>query len=209
MKKTLLFMIIILMLMGSVKIKAQNLEITPFVGIQFGGRFSIDTIPSVVVNLKDSMTYGVALGFYIREDAQIEFMWSRQDTKLVSGRLIPGLPSTELLDLYVDQYLFNFIFVAGDEDIPIRPFAFAGLGWTYFNPKANISGRSRIAASLGIGAKLYVNERIGLRLQGKFTPTYISTKNAIFNDPWFGYYVYPYARYIYQFEFSMGLIIRI
>ena len=207
-KRGSLLLIILLMVIGSMQIVAQRFEITPFGGIRVGGRFNLDTLPPTQLNLKDSITYGLSLGVFLTENYQVEIMWSRQDTKLFSDVEIIGFPSRELFKLYVDQWHINFMFVHGDETFRVRPFGLVGLGWTYFNPRNNLGGESRFSFALGGGVRVYASDRFGMRFQVKYNPTYITSTGSVFFDPWYGYIIVPYARYIHQWEFTFGLIIR-
>lgn len=209
MKKILLFTLVFVFVLGTFNTFAQRraaIEITPFAGYRLGGAFDVEGFDYANFDFKDGFTYGVSLGFSFHENFQVEAMWSREDSTL-RGRVI-GAPRQELFDIFVDQYHLNFLYVYGDSSMRMRPFFLAGLGVTYFNPKPDIAGETRFSFAFGGGIKLYMSERFGLRLQGKWLPTYINNKSDVFYDYWYGYFVVPIAQYMNQWEFTGGIIIR-
>jgi opacity protein-like surface antigen len=179
---------------GVATVEAGEIELSPFAGVRIGGQFVTDTTPSITLNLQDSLTYGLALGYNVTPEFHLEFMWSRQDSKLTGAGLT-------LFDMFVDQYHFNFLYVFNYTGDRIRPFFFGGLGWTYFNPRTNINGSSRFSFSFGAGVKIYLAKFLGIRLQGKYTPTYITSDDYVICYA-------SYGRYISQWEFTGGLIFR-
>jgi hypothetical protein len=193
-------MILILITVGPAVLVGE-IEISPFAGFRIGGQFTTDTTPSVNLNLEDSLTYGISLGYNVNPFFHLEFMWSRQDTRLYAVGF-------DLWDMYVDQYHFNFLYVFNHPRDRIRPYILGGLGWTYFNPRANVNGTSRFSFSFGGGAKIYMARMLGIRLQVKYTPTYITSDDYLVCDPWYGCFYMPHGRYINQWEFTGGLIFR-
>lgn len=183
-----------------------RVELTPFVGYRFSG--SIDNINSSVVNelsVRDAGTYGLNLGFYITEDTLIELLWSRQATDLRIRRQTP-LPDDEI-GLDVDHYHIGGVYVLADDDFSVRPFVSFSLGATYFAPQGK-SSETRFSMSLGGGLRWFPTEHLGLRLQARWTPTYInSTSGGYFCDP-FGCFTTTSSQYLQELDASLGLIIR-
>ncbi len=57
--------------------------------------------------------------------------------------------------------------------------------------------------------KVYPGENFGLRLEGRWTPTYITTTTAgWWCDPYWGCYLVGDSKYSHQFELNAGISIR-
>jgi hypothetical protein len=90
------------------------------------------------------------------------------------------------------------------------------LGATVLNPKPTIfedteidpSAESRFTGALGGGLQINPSEKIGLRAQVKWCPTYINSSNEIWIDWWGMPWVVPVSNYMNQWEFTGGLCFR-
>ena len=73
----------------------------------------------------------------------------------------------------------------------------------------SIGGTSRFSSTWAGGVKVNATERIGLRFEARWTPTYIkSDATGWWCDPFWGCYVVGNAQYSNQFELSGGLNFR-
>ncbi len=157
-----------------------KVEISPFVGWQFGG--SANTVGGEL-SLKDAMNYGAIVDITVRFNTQAELYYSRQDTELRRDPF--GLPKETLTDMTVQYFMAGGLMELqqGGRAIPFVSFT---LGAAYLNPKQkNIEGRTissetRFAMMLGLGAKMFMSERIGLRLQGHFNSIFMDTGGSVF-----------------------------
>lgn len=163
---------------------------------------------------KDAFSFGFTLGYFLSENAEIEFQWDRQQSKLTAG----GVNTLEIADMNVDTYHGVFSYNLGDEDDVARPFVFGGLGFTRYGSISftdfegrarSIDGQSKFSTTWGAGIKVYPGRSAGLRLGVRWTPTYIKSDAAgWWCDPWWGCYVVGNAQYSNQFEFSGGVTLR-
>ena len=73
-------------------------------------------------------------------------------------------------------------------------------------PTRNLGGvTSRFSSTWGGGLKLQTSDRVSLRLEGRWTPTFIkSDSEGWWCDPYWGCYVVADAQYANQFELSGG-----
>ena len=163
---------------------------------------------------KDSFSWGLDLGFFVNENVQVGALFSRQSSKMVIG----GTNDLEVGDWSVDNYHGVVTFNAGDSDAQVRPYVFGGagvtrygsIGFTGFNGQAReIGGETQFSTTWGAGVKIYPGKSVGLKLGGRWTPTYIkSDADGWWCDPYWGCYVTGDAQYSNQWEFSGGLSFR-
>jgi hypothetical protein len=99
----------------------------------------------------------------------------------------------------------------------MRPYVLGGAGATQFGSVAasaggqqrNIRSQTRFSTTWALGVKVFPNERAGLRVEGRWTPTYIKSDAAgWWCDPFWGCYVVGSAQYANQFELSGGITLR-
>ncbi|MHC4323539.1 MAG: hypothetical protein ACYSUX_04625, partial [Planctomycetota bacterium] len=68
---------------GGISSASQYLELTPMIGYTFGGRFDYEEGDNEeTIKISDASSYGFRLGYDLGLDSQIEFSYSRQETKL-------------------------------------------------------------------------------------------------------------------------------
>ena len=196
-------------------------EITPFVGYRTTGSFEGAVLQLSDFSITDGLAYGLSLGYRVNQMLTMEVLWSRSDSAITAR--VSGAGEQELAKVATDAIHANFLFFALNDQYRARPYFLLGLGATIANPKAtdfsdgdiNPSGQtidpssaSRFSWSLGGGVVISASERIGIKLQAKWFPTYINTTSEIWID-WWGYpWVVPVSNYMDQWEFTGGLVFR-
>jgi hypothetical protein len=198
---------------------AQKVEVSGNVGWTFSDGVSGSAILAPDGNVydrvdpKDSVSYGFTAGFLVTPQAEVGFMYGVQTSKLMLG----GTADRELGDLSISTYHGYFAYNFGEEDHPIRPFVFFGLGATSFGSvdtvlagnNVTISGETQFSATLGGGVKFFFSKNVGARVAGKLTPTYIKSDTAgWWCDPFWGCYLVGDPQYSNQFELSGGVVVR-
>jgi len=170
-------------------------EITPYIGYQFGGQ--LHAVGTGDYKLDDSLNYGIALDLTIRPGLQLELLYHRQDTEI---RLI-----TPIFDTSVEYFHIGGLYQLRWDRV--STFVLATLGTTHFNPDpAGLESEWRFSWSLGVGAKVFMSERIGFRIQGRLLSTWLSgTQDIYFGGPGGVYIRSGYT--MYQVALSAGLII--
>ncbi len=176
MRKTLFALIAILLIVNSVN--AQKIEITPIAGYMFGG--SVNFIEGKL-KIKDDLSYGGMMSFKIDRDVAVEFSYVRMDTRAEwrSGYIYaPDYPNRNF-DLNVNYMTIGAVRESEIAD-NIKGFGTLALGAAYFNPSSStIKDVWRFAGSLAAGVKLYLTDRIGIRLQGRLLlPMYFAGGGA-------------------------------
>jgi hypothetical protein len=129
--KGLVFAFSILAISAAASAQEKRIEINPFFGYTFSDGVTVDPflLGGTVydsINPMSGMSYGVQFGVFATENAEIGFLWSRQDSKLEAK----GASSLEITDMNVDNYHVLFTYNWGEEDTTARPFLFGGLGAT-------------------------------------------------------------------------------
>ena len=138
---------------------AQKFEIIPFGGYQTSAR--IQSVKGTF-RINDGLNYGASLS--IGRAYKIELSYSR---------MVAPLTYTEdntidiLGDIAINSYSIGGLLEIFQGD-PIVPFVNVSIGGTYYNPTYSDSGTENVMHfSLGSGAKFYLNEHLGIRLQAR------------------------------------------
>jgi hypothetical protein len=145
----------------------RGIEIGGFYGYQFGGGF---TIYEGNANIIDTDNWGllIALPVPVRRGSQLEFSYTRQDTRLDLKRYPSGDNET-ITDLTVEYYQLggvNQFITPGSKLVPYGMFT---LGAARYHPRNSEYSEDKwmFAVALGGGVKVFVREKIGLRFQAR------------------------------------------
>jgi opacity protein-like surface antigen len=187
--------------------------VTPHVGYRTVGTLGGDIAELTDFKVQDGLAYGLALGYRVSPVFTIEAMWSRVDSNITA---LSGASEIELTKISTDQWHANFLYYFRGDEAKACPYLLFALGATALNPKPlefegeNIdpSSETRFTGALGGGIQVNASEKVGLRAQVKYCPTYINSSNEIWID-WWGYaWVVPVSNYMNQWEFTAGLTFR-
>ena len=181
-----------------------------------GGETAV-TVPGVGVfdsiGPKDAFSWGARLGFNVTPNVEVGFLFNQQSTKYEVG----GTSTFDLGDVSVYNYHGYFAYNFGDEDASVRPYILGGLGATQYGKVSvtaagttrDLGGETQFSTTWGAGVKLFPGKSFGIRLEGRWTPTYIkSDSEGWWCDPYWGCYVVADAQYSNQFELSGGITLR-
>jgi opacity protein-like surface antigen len=165
------------------------------------------------IDPKDAFSWGLRVGFMVNENVEVGGLFNQQSTSLeISGTTTVKLGDEKLYN-YHGYFAYNF----GDSDAKARPYVLGGLGATQFGSVAvnvggqqrDIGGNTKFSTTWALGVKVYPGKSVGLRLEGRWTPTYIKSDAAgWWCDPYWGCYVVGNAQYANQFELSGGINLR-
>lgn len=163
---------------------------------------------------KDSVSYGLDLGFFVNDNIEIGGLFSRQKSNLIVG----GALERDLGSWSVDNYHGYIAFNSGDAQSKARFYVLGGLGATRYGSvnfttatgtSRTTGGNSQFSTTWGAGVKVYPGKNVGLKLGMRWTPTYIkSDATGWWCDPYWGCYVTGDAQYSNQFEFGGGITLR-
>lgn len=163
-----LLLSMILLALGSGAAAAQNLEISPFVGLRFGGEANGEVLGYAPFGLElgDGASSGLVVSFPVHRWLHVELIWSHQSTELLDNYF----DEAALFDVDVDYYHagVSYQWTLGQ----VRPFAGISVGATVLDPDlAGLGSDTRFSIGLGGGAKLMLNQHFGFRLEGRLLVT--------------------------------------
>lgn len=166
------------------------------------------------VDVKDSASWGFAVGFNATDNVEVGFLFGQQLSKLS----ISGTADRELGDLKINTYHPYVAFNFAPPDARVRPYLMVGFGATNYgsvdftraNGTADTTGsETQFSTTWGAGVKVYGSSNVGFRAGMQWTPTYIKTDSTgWWCDPYWGCYVVGDAQYSNQFQFNGGVTIR-
>jgi hypothetical protein len=203
-------------LTGSTNAQSKRVEINPFFGYTLSDGVNVD--PFIVggnsynsINPTSGINFGAQVGFFVNENMEVGFLWSRQDSKLEAK----GPVVQDFTDMSVMNYHGIFTYNWGDEDAKVRPFLFGGVGATTFAPKdigsVAINSATKFSSTWGGGVKAYTSKNVGFTGMLRWTPTYVkSDPGGIWCSPYwyYGCYYLSDPDYANQFEISGGVSLR-
>jgi len=188
--------------------RAQQIEIQPFIGYRFGGSFESDAPESSGFDIQEARSYGLTVGMLVNPNGQLDILWSHQGTSLNVHGTIPGL-GDDLSGFDVDYYQIEGSYIHGFPEARVRPFVAFGAGATHFGAPTGFSGsRTQLAFSIGGGARVALGKTIGLRFQGRWTPTFTSEDETLFCSSGFGCIGTITGDFVSQIEVTSGLTVR-
>lgn len=189
--------------------EAREVYISPMFGYTTAGSLDLGEQDLDDVKIEGGLTWGGQLGFSASPGFTFEASYMQQETELsINGASInPAAERT--FDLQVAQLHANFLFEKVGYGNQTRPYFLLGLGATFFNPSGDFDTESRFSFSIGAGVKVEASEKIGLKIQGKYNPTYLDEDyGGVWCDPFYCYQVSD-PDYLDQGEFSAGLTYKL
>ena len=143
------------------ELKAQKVELTPFIGYETGATLYTSL---GYLYIGDGMDYGGSLDFKLGGNRYAELSFSHMMTKL---NIDEGNNEVYYCDLGVNYYSIGIL----QETKPlskVSPYGLFSLGWVNYNPNVeDMSGENKMHVSLAGGLKIRASERIALRLQAR------------------------------------------
>jgi Outer membrane protein beta-barrel domain len=171
------------------QIRSGTVEINPFGGYFFGGRFPAGSngLFTSKVDIDDHATYGGRIGWNITSLFEAEAQFSRTDTHFVSpgGDVLFGSAGTRLGDLTIDYTLGYVTFNFGHRRVV--PYVTFGMGAARLDPDvcrvrpspcSNPGTDWRYTASAGGGIKTFVTPHFGFRLDGRYYGTLLRSDDC-------------------------------
>lgn len=203
-----LILITVSIILPSLSFAQSKIELTPFVGYQFGGKMRFY---EGELKVQDDLNYGLLVDIALAPDTYLEIYWSQMQT---SAKFTPyyGYSYLDYLSEPFDINI-NYIQIGGVQEVDIdndmiKPFGAFTLGTTYFSPQENGYQDSwQFSVTLGGGAKIWFSDRVGIRLQGRLLmPLYFAGGGVYFGTGGSGLSVGAGST-ILQGDFTAGLMI--
>lgn len=145
-----------------------KIELTPFGGFMFGGKMRFYEGD---FKIQDNANYGLVMDVELAKDTKLELMWAHMNTTgQFNGKYGYDFLTTDPFNLGVGYIQIGSVREINYDNI--RPFGAFTLGTTYFLPSGNSSSVQyddtwKFSVTLGGGAKIWLTDRVGIRLQGR------------------------------------------
>jgi opacity protein-like surface antigen len=180
-----------------------SIELTPFGGSRFGG--SIDFSNGDFLNIKSSWDYGAMADVDLVPHLQGEFMWNRQPTQLTVPS--PG-GSTPVTNATLDMFQWSLLVYPFPRGAKFIPYFVGGAGFDHFDTRGFLPGfDNKFAYNIGIGVKYFFLPHVGIRLEGRYSPTHTTSSAAVFCNPFFCQ-TGTIANFAEQGQANLGIIFR-
>jgi opacity protein-like surface antigen len=181
---------------------AGGMYISPMVGYTTPGSLELGETDLTDVSVTGGLTWGGQLGFAPKPGFAFEASWMQQESHL-------SIRDVDVLGLKVGQLHGVFLFEKIAYGKKARPYFLLGAGATFFNPDHGFDTKSKFSWSIGAGVKADMSDKVGLKVQGKYNPSYLSDDwGGTWCDPFYGCYAVADPDYLDQGEFSAGLMYK-
>jgi opacity protein-like surface antigen len=211
MKTSLLWAAIVWTVVAAPMARAQRgIEITPFVGGQINGGLALSTPIYNGIDLQNGLNYGISAGYGLGKRTSVEFTWNHNQADALA-QSISGGADRKVFSLNTNEYLGDFLVHFTDNEDRLRPFILLGAGVTNLSPNRNqLNSITRFTWAFGGGVKYNFSKHLGLRLQAKYSPVYITTATeGIWCNPfWAGCWAKGDSIFLQQFDGTAGLTFR-
>lgn len=214
--RTLLFAVAVFFLATALSVQAQQrFEVTPFVGYETSGSYPVNafsstggtTIPIDNLRADGATAYGAFFDYGLSENFQPEFMWNRNNTSYSAHNVLTN-SYFKAFNSDIDQFQFGALYMFRDSEHALRPYAAASLGFTHESNDNGNPNRTAFAWSVGGGVKYAISRHFGFRGDLRYLPTYGSTSQGTYCDPFFGCYPANIHNYLHRGSFTGGLILK-
>jgi len=188
----------------------RGIEVTPFIGGQINGGLDLSTPVYNRLDVQNGLNYGASAGYLIGKYTGVEFMWNHNQADTLAQPTSGGA-GLKVFGLNTNQYLGDFVVHFKDRESRLRPFVLFGAGATNLAPdRSHVYSITRFAWVFGSGIKYNFSKHLGVRLQAKWSPTYINTATeGVWCDPfWFGCWEKGDSVFLKEFDGTVGLTFR-
>jgi len=209
-RKTILTTMMVALAASAAQAQDPRVELSGTAGWTFSDGVSVGASDNSAIRVdpKDAFSWGARLGFNLSPNVELGFLFASQKTDLEASGLINRSVPQSIYN-YHGYFAYNF----GDTDASVRPYVLGGLGATQFGsldtPLGQVGGNTKFSSTWAAGLKMFPSKNFGIRLEGRWTPTYIKSDAAgYWCDPYWGCYTVGDPEFSNQFELSGGIILR-
>jgi len=208
--------VLFLSLFTSLSARAQQrYEVTPFVGYESSASYPVSvfstggggTIPISRLRVDNSLAFGTMIDVGFTENSQFDFMWNRNNTSYDAYNILTN-SYFKAYNSDIDQFQFGTLYMFRNSEVKLRPYVVGGLGFTHDSNSNNTPNRTEFSWSIGGGVKYYAARHIGFRGDIRYLPTYGSSSNATYCDPFFGCYNTRVSNYLNRVNIVGGIIFK-
>ncbi len=165
------------------------------------------TVAQGDLRFDDGVSYGLGIDVGVEREMQAEISWSMSPSYARLYKVAGG--STDLSEVTIHHFQAGAL-VEPNKKKDVSPFGLITLGASLFSPsKTTAVDRWTFTFALGGGVKIYVSDKIGVRLQGRLlVPMVLSGGSVWFGTGGAGVAVGTYTT-IVEGDFSGGLFFRL
>ena len=193
----------------------QRYEITPFAGYESSASYPVSvfsssgngTVPINRLRVDNSLAFGTMIDVGITENSQFDFMWNRNNTSYDAHNVLTN-SYFHAYDSDIDQFQFGTLYMFRNSEVKLRPYIVGGLGFTHDSNSNSTPNRTEFSWSIGGGVKYYASRHVGFRADVRYFPTYGSSSNATYCDPFFGCYTTRVSNYLNRANVVGGIIFK-
>jgi hypothetical protein len=192
-------------------VELQAFEVTPFLGVRFGGSFDIQTDEhsQTQAALKDAASYGLSAGVRFDDLSLIEFRWTQSTSALrFDAPFRP--PGASLGNVTLNQFHADFTREFVIREVKgLRSFLTGSVGATHV--AAAHDGFTRFSFGFGAGLKQFLGSRVAIRAEAKWLPILIDPEVGAWACGTVGVggcLVVLTGSLTQQFELSVGPVVR-
>ena len=180
--------------------RAQSWEVSGFIGHTPSADLDRRAPELDELSIRGGFTWGAQAARLFTSQWAAEVSWTEQASALEIGT---AAGTADLFTMKVRQLHGNVVYHFGDAGARLRPFAFAGLGATFFSA-ADLQSETKFSWGFGGGVKYFPWEGLGFRGHFRYKPTMLNDEGAAdFCDP-FGFCQGTLS----QIEFAAGAVVR-
>lgn len=208
--------VLFLSLTTALSVRAQQrYEITPFVGYESSASYPVSvfssggggTIPISRLRVDNSLAFGTMIDVGFTENSQFDFMWNRNNTSYDAYNILTN-SYFKAYNSDIDQFQFGTLYMFRNSAVKLRPYVVGGLGFTHDSNSNSTPNRTEFSWSIGGGVKYYAARHIGFRGDIRYLPTYGSSSNATYCDPFFGCYNTRVSNYLNRVNIVGGIVFK-
>jgi len=199
----------VMLMIPTAALAQTKVEIAPYVAWRHGN--DISDISGVAVNLESGTAYGFMVDVSVTPNLQVEFVYSNFNT---GGTLVvpPGLPEAGPIGTFdisgnVDYYQGGLLYQFDLANPRVKPFIVGTIGAASMRSELVDTSNTNISFSGGGGVKYFFSDHVGIRTEYRL---FSSSTNFVGRGGWCDWWGFCYTfltnKYLYQSQFSFGLI---
>jgi opacity protein-like surface antigen len=183
-------------------------EISPFVGYTTGGSFPIDTSLTVSsLHLNGNVAFGSFVDYSLTENAQVDFMWNRNNTSFNQYNYVAGV-SSKAFDSDVDTYSFGLLYMLRNSEKTWRPYIAGGVGFAHEANDLGNPNHTAFSYSIGGGVKYNLSKHFGFRGDVRYMPIRANETEQEYCSYFYGCYPAAVRNYIQRADFTAAFVIK-
>jgi len=188
-------------------VQIQSVEVTPFIGVRFGGTFDIqpDATSLITARLKDAQSLGFSAGVRFDDLSLVAFRWTQATSALRFDFPFASL-GPALGDVTINQFHADF---TREWIVPevkgLRSYLTGSVGLTHLG--AGNDGFTRFSFGLSSGLKQFLGSHLAIRGEASWLPIWIEPEVGSFACGTIqigGCFVILTGRLTQQYEVSAG-----